>query len=356
MAGGPPRRNPCLRKRRRPAPPRARPCDRASSFTTSFGPARLPGNTTLMRRLLDDGTLGRPKMDPLFGKYGLQSESLKLQRHTLPAIALSLVQRRSGRSIFGGAPLVPSNYEWPSYRPPPRNYPPALMEKFGLSAALDPVPRALDFLLQIDLAELRPLDVEHDLPQRGLLTFFYDCENQPWGYDPAHQEGFRVVLFEGDDLTSRLPPNRPLESRGLEFSRAETLPHIGSRAYEKLAKEVTLTREYFEFVHDFERRAYGREGGLHRLFGHSANVQGDMQLEAQLVSNGLYCGGPSGYSNARAKALEAGTQDWILLLQLDSDDGAEIMWGDLGMLYFWIRRQDLATGRFDRAWLALQCG
>ncbi|NNJ25645.1 hypothetical protein LzC2_17180 [Planctomycetes bacterium LzC2] len=55
----------------------------------------------------------------------------------------------------------------------------------------------------------------------------------------------------------------------------------------------------------------------------------------------------------------------MLLLQLASDfgddsdpadQGFEMMWGDLGMLYWWIRREDLAARRFDRVWMTLQCG
>src|SRR4029079_5164991 len=123
-----------------------------------------------------------------------------------------------------------------------------------------------------------------------------------------------------------------------------------------LAAVADLTESYFEFLHEFERRAYPSDGGLHRLFGHAASVQGDMPLEAQLVSNGLYCGDGSGYRDPRAKTLAAGASDWVLLLQLDADDGAQVMWGGLGMLYFWIRREDLAARRFDRAWFTLQCG
>ena len=80
-----------------------------------------------------------------------------------------------------------------------------------------------------------------------------------------------------------------------------------------------------------------------------------MQLEAQLVSNGLYCGDPSGYRDPRAKALQAGTLDWLLLLQIDSDDALQVMWGDTGRVYYWIRRQDLAARKFDRVWTILQC-
>jgi uncharacterized protein YwqG len=31
------------------------------------------------------------------------------------------------------------------------------------------------------------------------------------------------------------------------------------------------------------------------------------------------------------------------------------MWGDAGILYFWIREEDARAGRFDQAWAVLQC-
>jgi uncharacterized protein YwqG len=80
-----------------------------------------------------------------------------------------------------------------------------------------------------------------------------------------------------------------------------------------------------------------------------------MELECQLVTNGLYTGNPSGYQDPRRKTLEAGAIDWTLLLQIDSDDRVGMMWGDVGMLYFWIRRQDLASRKFDKVWTILQC-
>ncbi len=36
-------------------------------------------------------------------------------------------------------------------------------------------------------------------------------------------------------------------------------------------------------------------------------------------------------------------------MQIDSDDRNGMLWGDSGMLYVWIRRDDLRTRRFDRA-------
>ena len=94
----------------------------------------------------------------------------------------------------------------------------------------------------------------------------------------------------------------------------------------------------------------------HKLLGHSENIQGDMELECQLVTNGLYCGDPSGYQDPRAAALIAGAADWVLLLQIDSDeDNCGMMWGDSGRIYLWIRREDLQARRFAQAHLILQC-
>ena len=50
--------------------------------------------------------------------------------------------------------------------------------------------------------------------------------------------------------------------------------------------------------------------------------------------------------------------DWVLLFQMASiqEDDYELMFGDLGNLYFYIRKQDLKERNFDKVWLVLQCG
>ena len=80
-----------------------------------------------------------------------------------------------------------------------------------------------------------------------------------------------------------------------------------------------------------------------------------MSLECQLVSNGVYCGGPEGYQDPRVPMLESGAKDWMLLLQVDTDDKAQMIWGDVGTLYYWIRRQDLENRDFDKVWMIFQC-
>jgi uncharacterized protein YwqG len=54
------------------------------------------------------------------------------------------------------------------------------------------------------------------------------------------------------------------------------------------------------------------------------------------------------------QVLAEGVDDWLLLFQVDTDDNTKMTWGDVGMLYFWIRRQDLKRRRFDRVWVILE--
>jgi uncharacterized protein YwqG len=94
----------------------------------------------------------------------------------------------------------------------------------------------------------------------------------------------------------------------------------------------------------------------HQVWGFPDPIQGDeMELECQLVSHGLYCGDSSGYLSREAAPLKDGARDWRLLLQIDTDEELGVMWGDGGILYFWIREEDARAGRFDQAWAVLQC-
>ena len=262
--------------------------------------------------------------------------------HTVP-VARG-VELPLGASRLGGGADVPAGFDWPAN-----------------------AGRPLDFLLQVDLAEVAAMDPFSQLPQTGLLSFFYDVEEQPWGYDPREQDGFRVYLFPADAVLTRHPaPNdeTALPQHRLEFWAALTLPVIGSLAYEVLEAAVAEsglpwtddeTDIYFELADAVFTSGSPRPGAIgHRLGGHALNIQGDMQLEAQLVTNGIDAGGPDGFGDPRVAALEIASDEWTLLLQLESD-GEHFEWGDTGSLYFWIRHDDLAASDFSRSWQALQC-
>ena len=215
--------------------------------------------------------------------------------------------------------------------------------------------RPLAFLAQIlveETPEARPLPP-------GLLSFFYDADaiRQPWGFDPADRDGHRI-LHAGPDVDlapANLPGVEPAAMYvpgGVTFARELTLPEHDTPAGPSLPAE--LRDAYFDLLEALAEHRADR-APLHRLLGHPDQVQGDMQTECQLVSNGLYCGDASGYDDPRAHKLREGAGAWRLVLQLDSEFvPREVTWGDGGRLFFWLRADDLATARFDRSWAILQ--
>lgn len=92
-------------------------------------------------------------------------------------------------------------------------------------------------------------------------------------------------------------------------------------------------------------------GGFHRLFGYCQSIQGPMEIECELGRLGVNRSDKNAFRQAKENAKQ-----WRLLLQVDSDsDQSDMMWGDAGRLYFWIRREDLSAANFENCWLVSQC-
>ena len=167
--------------------------------------------------------------------------------------------------------------------------------------------------------------------------------------DFAPDEKLEAVEFPDDlDHRARAPERR------VNFDCEWTLP-----AMIKLGGDKLCSWEDGPFKQLYDRLLPTRGDGdiIHRCGGYPENIQGDMRLECQLVSHGLYCGDASGYKDPRCPILEKGASDWKLLLQVDSDHKRfRWMWGDAGRVYFWARQQDIESADFSSAWTMLQCG
>lgn len=231
-----------------------------------------------------------------------------------------------GCSKLGGLPDVPPGFLWPTWK---TDY--------------------LTFVAQLNLAELPVTGV---LPTSGMLSFFFDRNQTAWGFDPNHKDGFRLFYFPQTMALARA--KEPLCSAFpcalLSFEWYLSLPDSSSPSLGDLLLGIDDDEQYYKFVDE-----YAGPGPLHQALGWPHVIQNAMELECQLVTNGIYVGDATGYHDPRRSELESTADDWTLLLQFDSDDNARMLWGDCGMLYVWIRRQDLASRAFDRAWTILQC-
>lgn len=270
----------------------------------------------------------------LFGKKRQQGTGRDVSALTAglaePAIHV-VTQDTPSRSHFGGSPELPEGMAWPA--------------RSG---------KMLAFLARISLSDVQLAHPVEWLPATGALLFFYDMDQQPWGFDPDDRGSWAVLVVPESEepvVPSADAGASPIALKHLGFHRIDSLPSYERNAVVGLNLDEGESDEYTNIADlPFRNRP------KHQISGFPAPVQGDcMELECQLASNGLYCGDSSGYHDPRASALEPGAAGWKLLFQFDSDDDLDVMWGDCGTLYFWVEERAARMGDFGNVWLVLQC-
>lgn len=252
-----------------------------------------------------------------------------------------------GASKFGGSPDVLDGFEWPQVP--------------NIKA-----PEPMDFVGQIRLADL-PAPLPEPAPREGLLSFFTRWNegrvfhfsegaalrrtqgpNDPVAPAPG---GFFGSLRAG--LKRKRDPRHTYRTSSLTFEPAISPPDGSSSMMEQLSLSEADSEAYFELCETLWEGRPAEDAVKHQLFGHASPVQNEMELECHF----LRLGEKPRWDLPRDRFISA-ANEWVLLLQVDSDDGKTgpgWMWGDLGMVYFWIHREDLAAGAFDRAIAIEQC-
>jgi uncharacterized protein YwqG len=210
---------------------------------------------------------------------------------------------------------------------------------------------SLSFIGQLNFEEVSKFDQSGLLPKQGLLSFFYCTDQESWGFDPKDELSFKTIYSENVSEIERQDFPTDLESHSifqpnlLTFASSLSIPTWEDDSIEGLIKDEDLD----SFVE-------ASRGSNNQILGYANCIQGTMELECQLVTNGLFCGDSKGYEDPRRKKLEEGKNDWVLLLQIDSEeDKTGMMWGDSGRIYFWIKKQDLLNKDFNKTWCILQC-
>lgn len=248
-----------------------------------------------------------------------------------------------GITKIGGRPDMPPGIAWPTWDDQP-----------------------LAFIAQINLSETASYDREHMLPTTGMLYFFYD---EQFDYPPK-PECWRVLYDSSEHSHLHrvdFPPD--LENRftscAIDFSIEITLPPFESPYIEQLglsyntAYSPTATPEgrkeaeaYQGLLNHLDTQ-YDRRM-IHRVLGHPDPIQGDMMLECQMFTHGLTWKDYQ-QNDPRITELQRDSLQWRLLLQIDSDNEAAMMWGDVGRIYYLIPEEALIAQKFDNTWLIFQC-
>lgn len=236
-----------------------------------------------------------------------------------------------GTSKLGGLPDLPSSFAFPKYH---NGY--------------------LSFLAQLNLEEVKPFDKDKLLPEKGILYFFYDVVEQPWGFDKEDTGCFQVLYFDGDvkELIRTSYPEEtedyfPLESFKVEFYSFLTL----SEELVNVELDEDESENFYEFRDEFFHFDDSSEEDtttLHYLLGEPFNIQNNVFEEIVYYEHEEKHEWDSDEVSSKSKEM-------VLLFQMDSDDDLEVMWGDSGILYFCIEKEDLKNKRFAQTKFILQC-
>lgn len=247
--------------------------------------------------------------------------------------------KTAGCSRIGGDPDLPADVEWP----------------------VDSKGTPMTFLAQLRLRELMDHDEASRLPANGALYFFIGID------EPAYDIEHKVLYLQEEQLQAAQRRHAPevtaLEDAftGYQVSARSTLepPNYGYVDYEQVEDDEHDYEHYEELC--FELTGYS-SNDLATMFGYPETQHGDCEYEAALK---LLTGEKYNYSETEAlkqitrhlngdpDRAQQEIRDTLLLLALGSDDDVGFCWWDAGELQFFIRKEDLLAGNFDRTYCSL---
>lgn len=252
---------------------------------------------------------------------------------------------RPDESKIGGKPYLPSDFVWPVF-----------------TSKDDNETRPLMFLCQINLSDIAQHDKDNLLPESGMLYFFYEYESFRWGFDPDDKGAAKVFYFENTDCFSLkafpedLDEGYQIPETAISFTTKNSYP-----GYEEFDCYSDVNCTWDDYDNLLEKLGMDFEAENHKLLGYADLIQSEMLTECERVTRGIYSGTVESYRNTpddEACDIYEKSKDWMLLLQLGTiqSDSFELMFGDMGMLYFYIKKQDLLSKNFENTWFSLQCG
>lgn len=238
-----------------------------------------------------------------------------------------------GSSKLFGLPDVPLSFVWPTFED----------SETGEEVALP-------FLAQIDLQEIANLDPENTLPHAGHLLFFFDFTLNYAAWELFHIPSSQESLHRLSPPIS-LPEFATESTYCLNFARSNSLPSIYATEIEapfkRIAEEngIEKEKELFPLMDTYQLLRSGNgETPAHQLLGHEAVGFGRRYASEWWQE----CNSEIGQT---AKNIKEASEEWRLLLQIDSEMDIGLTVGSgCGFFAFFIRDEDLKAKNFDNVY------
>lgn len=247
---------------------------------------------------------------------GEVSEGARLRGRMKRMARRTLLLRPAGGPVFsqlGGSPRLPEDFAWPAGERGPRS-----------------------FLCQLSLSEVHAAGGPEWLPAAGRLYFFHD----------ELRAGFPdlvSVVHRPDEAEPAAATGRGhFPERLVTFSPRTSFPSLDWLGVD--LEDLDVDDEELDELADLPERTFGA-GPHHRIGGYPGEIQDEqMGLSCELLSRGI-----DPYKTSETTpAIERAAKSWRLLLQIDSDAGLRMNWGDGGRLYVFVREKHAFAGNFSK--------
>ncbi len=300
--------------------------------------------------------LPETKLKQLLERHEAPELEQYLRDHQRPLVKLIRGDKgheRIGHSRFGGSPDLPEQLEWPQ-------------SKNGEKMTL---------IAQLNLAQLQAeiQDEEYQgvhsslLPKQGMLYFFlgegetaHNIEHQVIYWQETDMSQLQYQEYEGFTIWEEEDEIK-FEAYEVHAHADVEFPNYGYSTLH-LVDQDTLTDESEEaYMLITEEMDWKPENKMGQLFGYAEGQHGDGELVAtSYLYNGKYTYRPDDDRKRLLKHFdgdEARLQEELdnvyMLLEVDSDQEIGFLWWDAGYLQFFIRKEDLLAGRFDRTFCSI---
>lgn len=255
-------------------------------------------------------------------------------------VALTIAQPETSRHVgsarVAGEPDLPENASWP----------------------LDAQGEPLTFVLQLKLDELAGLDPENRLPKEGNLFFFagyYDSDVEHQVLYASPEEMRTAARRSAPAPTVHEKDDGPFRSYGLTARASLDLPGYGYLDEEAIENEERGWDEYEDLSFALSEET---ASPIVKMFGYAEGQHGDDEYMAALKLFGCES---TYYPNEAIDRLtkafggdreraEREVADMVMLAEIDSDQSVGFLWGDAGVLHYFIRKEDLLQGNFERTY------
>lgn len=262
-----------------------------------------------------------PHIRAICQEHGFAYLADKIVAHAQPALRMYTLKpddydNHMTGSRFGGEPCLPADIPWPTLEE--NNHP-------------------LDFILQINLAELTYVPVAEPLPKTGMLLVFADYRLQGYYgfpdmpriiYTPEVCSETRALPYKDDKHYKAFP------RRHICFHEVMTMYDV-DRFQE--SSGITFNEAEDNFYDEY-LNCVACDESMHLLLG------------LQTHDNVEDCSDFLGEEHKHANPVEHG---WRMLLRIAWDEDVNEGWADGGHIYFYIHPDALAKADFSQVILGV---